>query len=480
MSGPSAKLACALAIVASTSAAPVTAVSVDPRGLGQVLLFPYYTVRTAGGGTYSTLFSVTNTTDDAKVVRIRFREGRNGRDLTNLDVYLAPSDSWAAAVVDQADGAALITNDASCTNPPLAGATPTVAFNNYAYSGSNSDGADTSLDRTREGYFEVFDLGVIRDAAVQAALQQPRDCTAARAVPLSNGTSITTPSGGLMGSASIVNVNAGTLYGYDAVALARFTAAPLYGPIGSTQPSLSEVNPKTSRVLDADGARDATWDVAKGANPADPVSAVLMADRVLNTYVLDAVTQSGTDWVVTMPTKTFYVPTGNVAPPSLFEHGFTAAGAADYFDNVADCVSSPPPTYGTNVFDREGRTSRGQCFVLPPAPVRLDVAWTTNVLTFNGTRVLGSVLSTDLGTGFPPFIATSFANGWMKISPYDYGPGKPHRLVSTDTPPVVIHGLPMIGFMANNYVNGTLEVAGRNVLSNYSATSVHRYTVRME
>ena len=104
--------------------------------------------------------------------------------------------------------------------------------------------------------------------------------------------------------------------------------------------------------------------------------------------------------------------------------------------------------------------------------MRLDIPWAANVLTFNGTNVLGSTLSTDVGTVYP--------NGWMKISPFDYGPAKAHRLVSTDTPPVVIRGLPMIGFMANNYVNGTLSVGGRNVLSNYSATSTHRYSVRFE
>jgi hypothetical protein len=465
-------LACTLAIVACTSAGPAGAVSVDPRGLGQVLLFPYYTVRAARGGTSSTLFSITNTTDDAKVARIRFREGRNGRDVTNFDVYLGPGDSWSAAVVDRADGAALVTNDESCTNPPLAGTTPTVAFNNYSYSGASADGAGTSLDRTREGWFEVFDLGVIRDTAVSTALQLPRNCAAVRSVTLVDGTSVTTPTGGLMGSASIVDVNAGALYGYDAVALARFTATPLYTAVPGPQPSLGDVNPRISRILDADGVHDATWDMSKGANPADPVSAVLMADRVLNTYVLDAVTQSGTDWVVTMPTKPFYVPTGTSTPSSLFEHGFTEAGAPDHFDNVSDCVGDPPPTHATNVFDRESRNARGQCLILPPPPQRLDLPWTANVLTFNGTRVLGSSSSTDIGTTFP--------NGWMKISPYDYGSGKAHRLVSTDTPPVVIHGLPMIGFMANSYVNGTLTVGGRSVLSNYSATSAHRYTVRIE
>jgi hypothetical protein len=60
-----------------------------------------------------------------------------------------------------------------------------------------------------------------------------------------------------------------------------------------------------------------------------------------------------------------------------------------------------------------------------------------------------------------------------------------HQLARTPTgfhrtPPVTYFGLPMIGFMGNNYVNGTLPGPSGPVLSNYSATSSHRWLLRIE
>jgi hypothetical protein len=92
-------------------------------------------------------------------------------------------------------------------------------------------------------------------------------------------------------------------------------------------------------------------------------------------------------------------------------------------------------------------------------------------VTFNTGKLFGSPVTED--------IATTFTNGWLKLSPFQYPAGNVHKLTSTDTPPVVIEGLPMIGFMANDYANGTLTVSGRNVLSNYSATATHRFTRRI-
>ena len=51
------------------------AVNINPDGLGQVLLYPYYTTR--GGN--STVLSVVNTSSDAKAVKVRFLEGENSR-----------------------------------------------------------------------------------------------------------------------------------------------------------------------------------------------------------------------------------------------------------------------------------------------------------------------------------------------------------------------------------------------------------------
>ncbi len=48
----------------------------DPNNLGQALVYPYYTVQSAGGNAFNTFVSVTNTTTSVKVVKVRFREGK--------------------------------------------------------------------------------------------------------------------------------------------------------------------------------------------------------------------------------------------------------------------------------------------------------------------------------------------------------------------------------------------------------------------
>ena len=56
------------------------AVNVNPDGLGQVLIYPYYTTN----GDNMTLLSVVNTTDQAKAVKVRFLEGENSRKFWTL------------------------------------------------------------------------------------------------------------------------------------------------------------------------------------------------------------------------------------------------------------------------------------------------------------------------------------------------------------------------------------------------------------
>ena len=61
----------ALGLCASTCGA----VRLDPDGMGQVLLYPYYTVRNGN----QTIYTVTNHTDRHKVLQVQMSEGRNGR-----------------------------------------------------------------------------------------------------------------------------------------------------------------------------------------------------------------------------------------------------------------------------------------------------------------------------------------------------------------------------------------------------------------
>src|SRR5262249_457037 len=113
------------------------------------------------------------------------------------------------------------------------------------------------------------------------------------------------PTGGLFGGLTIINVGSGTDYTADAVALANFyQSGSNYYPAGFVLPHPTPATPPVSVVHGADGRLyESTW--APGT--ADAVSAVLMHDSIANEYVLDTGTRSGTDWVMTYPTKRYYV-----------------------------------------------------------------------------------------------------------------------------------------------------------------------------
>src|SRR4051812_15376515 len=153
------------------------AVNVNPNGLGQVLIYPYYTVRTSSTsvatGPQNTYLSVTNSTSAAKAVKVRFLEGKNARDVLNFNLFLSAGDVWTAAVVPTtaADpigtgSAKLITADKSCTYGTVT-LSPGIPFSNVAYVGDL--GGDT-MDRTNEGSIELIEMGVVTNAALVTAI----------------------------------------------------------------------------------------------------------------------------------------------------------------------------------------------------------------------------------------------------------------------------------------------------------------------
>src|ERR1700687_3298362 len=95
------------------------ALSVNPDGLGQALIYPYFTTN----GTvapYNSLLSVVNSTNSGKVVKVRFLEGRNSKEVRDFNLWLSPKDVWTAAIVpNAAGGATLLTAALSCTTPAI-------------------------------------------------------------------------------------------------------------------------------------------------------------------------------------------------------------------------------------------------------------------------------------------------------------------------------------------------------------------------
>ncbi len=318
----------AIASIGALGATNAQAVNVSPDGRGQVLLYPYYTTRADGAGNpYGTLLSVVNANGSAKAVRVRFLEGKNSREVLDFNLFLSPFDVWTAAILpDPTTGGAKIgTIDSSCTLPAFSASptAPYASFGNAGYAGANNDGAGTSLDRTKEGYFEIIEMASYSSLSVTG-----KAVTHVNGVPTCNsggnvlsdtqaGLDAQPPAGGLFGGLTLINVNSGTDYTVDATALANFyQVGSHYVASGFAPPDLTQATPPVSSIQAPNGMLyESLW----SAGSADPVSAVLMHDSLMNEYVLDSATKSGTDWVVTFPTKRFYVNTGTGNARRLFQ-----------------------------------------------------------------------------------------------------------------------------------------------------------------
>ena len=88
------------ALACAACSTGVGAVRVNPDGHGQVLIYPYYTARSIGAvNTYVTAFSIVNTSDGAKALKVRLHEAKVGADVLAFNLFLDARDSWTGGVV---------------------------------------------------------------------------------------------------------------------------------------------------------------------------------------------------------------------------------------------------------------------------------------------------------------------------------------------------------------------------------------------
>ena len=68
------------------AAGAAQAVAISPEGLGEVLLYPYYTVRSKlDVAPFASLLSVVNSTASAKAVKVRFIEGKASKEVLDFE-----------------------------------------------------------------------------------------------------------------------------------------------------------------------------------------------------------------------------------------------------------------------------------------------------------------------------------------------------------------------------------------------------------
>jgi hypothetical protein len=485
-------VAIAIGAAIGIAAASAEAVVLNPRGTGQVLIYPYYTVN-AGFGT---LLSVVNTTAQGKALKVHIREGYNGRSVLDFNLYLSPFDAWVAQVFsmsgDDSGGAAIATNDNSCTVPkflatfgPAPGEGGTVSFSNAGYSGSNADGGPAALSRTREGYVEIIEMGTLSNdhhstlsAITHGSSGVPSNCPQVVDAWSTGGywstdatTDIDPPDGGLFGAESIINVGEGLLYTVNAEAIDGFSVAIQHSLPGSGTPDLASASKSADGTVSAFVPIGSSMVEAKYDHPEDAISALFMADALYNEYVVDAGLGAMTDWVVTFPTKRLYTDSTLVSSAAA-RTPFDAIFGADA--NAAGTSCSP---VRSQRFSREElTTSDGIDFTVHPYWTTTAACYATSVFSFStGASVLASKLVRS-GDAFPSLIPRDmslvFPTGHALIDftkDSTYVAETRHALVSANG--ISLRGLPALGFAAIDYVNGN---AAPGLLANYSGAYPHR------
>jgi len=303
------------------------AVNLNPDGLGQVLIYPYYTSNDGN----ATILSVVNTTDHGKAVKVRFKEGFNSREVLDFNMYMSAYDVWVAAIADDEGTPTLYIPDSTCTVPYLyennvVEGVGSQEFLPYAYTGDHEDGGPTSIQRAAEGYFEMIEMGTIHDDTDTYAdiehevsdegVQAPADCEALVDAWTENpdgywiddaGEDISRNSGGLFGGAAVINVANGTMFSYDARAIQGYDKRSGGNHVepGTSEPSLNSGSENEATVFF--GVPNDTAVTLWYPRGVDAISAVFMHEYTMNEYNIQPGLNAASEWVMTFPTKAWYV-----------------------------------------------------------------------------------------------------------------------------------------------------------------------------
>ena len=489
------------AVLAGLGAAAGTAEAVylSPNNEGQVLVYPYYTVQSStGGNAWNTYISVVNTTPRAKVVKVRFLEGKHSAEVLDFNLYLSPNDMWTGAVVpsssDPAAPGHLVTADVSCTNPPIP--STGVDFRNYLYDSTYDSILGVGLDRTREGYADMIEMATLTGAAAAAVTHNsagiPANCAAVQGSTVVLN-SMEAPGGGLIGTGTLINVNSGTDSGYKAEALDAFIGAVHYTDPGFLTPNLSTADP-ISVVINAGGLDAAGSSTLATVYRSDwagqstvvagsqATAAVFMHSSILNEYVLDNATASLTDWVITQPLKRLFV--SDISATAPYTKVLVTSGACE--------------TISFTYFNREeaSAAATGSDFSpLPPSAPANSLCWESTVLSVRSndahtnadptsSAVLGSKNLTNVNV-------KGFQNGWARLTFTGTnavgGMGSAgtsdRTAVNSATGAIAagtlaaqtFFGLPSTGFMIRTFSNGTLTCGTASCQGNYSSIFRHSF-----
>jgi hypothetical protein len=315
---------------ANAQVPPATDLIFTPNGVGHIVIVPYFS--TQGGN--ATLINLVNTDEvNGKAVKIRFRGASNSDDVFDFQLFMSPGDVWTANISRGADGKSRLTTvDNSCTLPSKAilNATP------FITSRLNPDLSDADkANETREGYVEIFTMADIPSSSVTSSVYAvtkhntagTASCTASVLEGLTQGdTRLVLPTRGLMANWTIINVPQTTTWSGDAAAIVGVdptgtpgTGLNVFWPQTATALTQQQITDNTSDAAFLSGLVEAaSYDLPDLSTPytsavtdptiqANNLSHALAVRKVAGEYLSDPTIGATTDWVVSMPTRRYYV-----------------------------------------------------------------------------------------------------------------------------------------------------------------------------
>jgi hypothetical protein len=395
-------------------AIPAQAMNVSQNNVGEVLLFPYYTVK----GGYDTLFSVVNTSAKTAAFKIRWRESANSREVRDFNVILSPHDVWTGAVTAGENNTVFRTYDKSCTSPMLPGMQTQAE---RAADGSFGEVAFASVGDNTEGYFEIILMGVadpvtnagaaavaLQAGALHNAAGVPANCTAVDQLFATQAgidalndptTGMSAPENILKASLTFINVAHGVAFSPNVTAIEDFAGTTLVFAPGDDAPDLSYGDPGNARYFE-DGQT-----INRGFSESQDGVSYLLAERAIANEFISG-TNAGAAWVVTMPTKHHYATSS-----TCYEIAMTLYNREEKTElRLDETQFSPPPSAGTP----------------------LSLCKENTVINFNGVNIFGEGSNRlDVNTD------TVGMNGWVNLT-----------FVDDMSTGATIAGIPVIGFAA--------------------------------
>ena len=457
-------LALACFLVALWTSPSANAVYLNPEGHGQALVFPYYTVQPAAAGAFNTYLSIANRSFEGKALRVRVREGRNGREAASFNLFLRGQDMWTGAMISSPDGGTwLVTTDASCVDPPFTSqgsSSNRLALSNAAFTGANADAYGDDAGRLREGYVEVFEMATLDVPTFSLACDSLRLTMPASA--------LRPPSGQLTGALTLINVADGTDFTVNAEALADLATQPYFRPAADPYPdwNIAEIDRVATFVHDGSLYRFPT------ARALDAIDLALTRSAAMSEVILDEPIAGATDWVLTFPTLRLHTSGG----PFIF-------------------ASPRELLFGVRFADREGSSftmQAGDCgFTVCPSSgnfYHLDLRFLAlaNVLSFqtgstaNATAGTSTLLaSRNARIATLPMVRTGQAQVLLAIlqPPGIVANGTATRLSDGVVTQVNrrVSGQPVTGFMVRSFRNGNLACGATVCQGNYGGALPYSY-----